>query len=98
VFCYVCVKEKSHQLPFTSFKFFYSHLLELVYIDICGPTPDFATVGAKYYVAFLYAYSKYTWAYLLYSKYQISSIFFHFKTMAENETNAKLKSLQTDNA
>jgi len=69
-----------------------------VYIDIWGPTPVLATNGEKYYVAFLDAYSKYTWVYMLYSKSQFSSVFVHFKTMAENQTNAKLKFIQTDNA
>jgi len=60
----VCVKAKCHQLPFISSKTVYSHPSKLVYIDIWGPTPILATNGAKYYVSFLYAYSKYTRVYM----------------------------------
>ena len=63
-----------------------------------GPTPLSSTSGAKYYVIFVDAYSKYTWLYLLSHKSQALEAFFQFKTMAELQLNTKLKALQTDNA
>jgi len=71
--------------------------LELVYIDIWGPSPIEATSVAKYYIVFLDAYSKYTWLYLLHTKSQISSVFNHFKQYVENKINRKIKSISTDN-
>jgi len=68
-----------------------------VYIDIWGLAPVTAN-GSKYYIAFLDAYSKFTWLYLSHSKSQISYVFILFKSFVENQTNHKIKFIQTDNA
>jgi len=61
--------------------------LELVYIDIWGLAPVTSTSGAKYYITFLNAYSKFTWIYLLHPKSQVSSMFILLKTFDKNQTN-----------
>jgi len=72
--------------------------LEMIYTDIWGPAPMPTSNGAKYYITFLDAYFKFVWIYLLHSKSQVSSIFNLFKTFAKNQTNHKLKAIQTNNA
>jgi len=98
IFCDVCVKSKLHQLPFHQSTTIYSHPLELVYIDIRRPAPISSTNGERYYVAFLDAYSRYSWIYIVHAKSQIASVFATFKTFTETQTNHKLKSIQIDNA
>jgi len=96
--CDTCVTANAHQIPFVRSNIVYFAHLELVYIDIWGCSPVEATSGVKYYIAFLNAYSKYTWLYLLHSKSQFSYVFTRFKQYDENQTNYKIKYIQTDNA
>jgi len=72
--------------------------LKLVYTYIWGPTCLCSTNGERYYLAFLYAYSRYSWIYLIHAKSHIVFIFAMFKTFSQAQTNYKLKSIQTDNA
>ena len=70
----------------------------MVYSDIWGPAPFSTINGARYYIHFIDAYSRYTWIFLLHSKSQVYSLFLQFKKMAELQLGTKLKVLQTDNA
>lgn len=98
IFCDACVKGKAHQLPFSLSTTVYHHPLELIYIDIWGPSAVCANNGASYYISFLDAYSKYTWIYLLHTKSQALAAFERFKLFSENQTGFKIKTIQTDNA
>ena len=89
---------KAHQLPFFSSDTIYTTPLELVFTDIWGPAPVASSSGARYYIHFIDAFSKYTWIFLLHSKSQVLSIFVQFKQMAELQLGTKLKCLQSDNA
>jgi len=51
-----------------------------------------------YYVAFVDAFSKYTWLYLISHKSQATSAFLQFKSLVENQIGYSLETLQTDNA
>jgi len=57
-----------------------------------------ATNGEKYYIPFLYAYSEFTWLYLLHSKSQVLATFKTFKLLDENQIGLTIKTIQTDNA
>jgi len=96
-FCESCVLAKSHQLPFSSSTTVYTAPLQLVFIDIWGPAPLTASCGARYYISFLDAYTRYTWLYLITHKSQALSIFKIFKIFSEKQTGYKLKCIQTDN-
>ncbi|WVZ53456.1 hypothetical protein U9M48_004396 [Paspalum notatum var. saurae] len=62
--CDACQQAKSHQLPYHKSTSISSHPLELIFSDVWGPAPD--SVGKyKYYVSFVYDFSKFTWIYLL---------------------------------
>jgi len=97
-FCEPCTLAKAKQLPFTNSATVYNTPLQLVFADVWGPSPISATDGARYYIVFIDAYSKYIWLYLLHNKSQVPSTFMHFKSFAENQTGFTLKNLQTDNA
>jgi len=96
-FCDSCARAKAHQLPFLSSNTTYIAPLQLVFVDIWGPSHVASTNGSLYYVAFVDAFSKYTWLYLISHKSQATSIFLQFKALAENQTGFSLKNLQTDN-
>ena len=68
--------------------------LQLVFI-IYGPSPS---NDSYYYIAFLDAYSKYAWLYLIHKKSQASIVFKYFKLYAKNQYGFTPKSIQIDNA
>ncbi|KAL5554518.1 hypothetical protein UlMin_041919 [Ulmus minor] len=95
--CSSCQLAKSHKLPTHLSSFRASKALELVHTDIWGPTSVTSTSGAKYFILFVDDYSRYTWLYLLQSKDQALPIFTQFKLQVENQFDAKIKCLQSDN-
>jgi len=97
-FCSACVRGKCHQLPFHQSLNTYTKPLELIYINVWGPSPVMASNGACYYVSFLDAYTKFTWIYVMHKKSQVINIFKTFKALVENQTGHKICALQTDNA
>ena len=72
--------------------------LQLVFIDIWGPSPVCASNGSRYYISLLDAYSRYTWLFLISHKSHASIALSRFKIFAENQTGYKLKAIQTNNA
>jgi len=63
------------QLPFHSSATVYTKPLELVFADVWGPSPIPASNGARYYISFVDAFSKYTWIYFLHAKSQVPAAF-----------------------
>jgi hypothetical protein len=62
--CDACQQAKSHQLPYPKSFSESKFLLEFVFSDVWGPTPE--SVGRKqYYMSFIDDYSKFTWIYSL---------------------------------
>jgi len=97
-FCDSCVVAKSHQLPFSLSHTIYTAPLQLVFVDIWGPSHVTARDGSTYYIAFLDAFSRYTWLYLITSKSQATAVFLRFKLLTEKQTGFLIKCLQTNNA
>jgi hypothetical protein len=69
--------------------------LQLVYLDMLGPTPD-SVVGKKYYVSFIDDYSKYTWIYLLKFKSEVFQKIHEFQSLVERLFYKKIITMQTD--
>jgi len=92
-----CIIGKAHQLPFSDSHTVYTAPLQLVYIDIWGPSPTASSNGSYYYIAFLNAYTRYISFYLLQRKSQAATIFKSFKIFAEKQTSFQLKAIQTNN-
>jgi len=97
VFCSSCVHGKCHQLPFYSSAHTYSQPLQLIY-TMWGPAFVLTSNGARYYVSFVDAYSKFTFLYLIHYKSQVKNVFKIFKNLVENQTGYKILALQYDNA
>ena len=89
---------KSHQLHFQDSTTLYSQPLQLVFINVWGPSPVPASNGACYYISFLNAYSKYVQFYLLHTKSQVQIVFKSFKLYCEKKTGFQIQSIQIDNA
>jgi len=80
--CDACQQGKSHQLPYPRSSSQSSHPLELVFLDVWGPTP--VLVGRySYYVSFIDDYSKFVWFYLLRDKSKDFQYFKDFQNLVE---------------
>lgn len=53
------------------------------------------SLGYKYYVLFIDAFSRYTWNYFIKTKYHTLSIFKQFQTMVERQLNHKIMVVQS---
>ncbi|KAL5544057.1 hypothetical protein UlMin_007841 [Ulmus minor] len=95
--CSSCQLAKSHRLPTHLSISRASKPLELVHTDIWGPALVKSTSGARYFILFLDDYSRYTWFYPLQTKDQALPVFKQFKLQVENQFDAKIKCLQSDN-
>jgi len=82
--CDLCVQAKSRQLPFSSSHTIYITLLQLIFVDIWGLSHIVSTTGSLYYIAFLDAFSRFTWIYLLTSKSQATDAFFTLQSSCGN--------------
>ena len=60
-----CQLGKIHKQHFPTTETKSTEVLELIYIDIWGPSPIVSRNGYKYYISFVDDYSSYTWVYPL---------------------------------
>lgn len=94
--CHSCCISKSHRLPYSSSTSECSSPLNIVHTDLWGPSPVTSRNGYKYYVTFIYQFSRYTWIHLLKNKSDVHSVFRQFKLLVENLFSNKIKILQSD--
>ncbi|CAI7823612.1 unnamed protein product [Closterium sp. NIES-54] len=73
--------------------------LELVHTDVCGPmqTSD-REKGNKYFITFLYDFSRLSWVTLVKTKDEVVKVFKRWIRFAEREAGAKVKILRSDRA
>jgi hypothetical protein len=94
--CTACLGAKSKRLPLASSSGIATCPVALIYTDVWGLAPVSSRSGAKYYVSFLDAYSKYTWLYPVSLKSDVSSVFLKFKSYVERFFNTNIKAIQFD--
>ena len=70
--------------------------LQLIHSDICGPL-ETPLSHAFYFLTFIDDFTHKTWVYFLKYKSETFSKFQEFKSLVENESNKKIKTLRTDN-
>ena len=58
--CSACQQGKSHQLPFTTTNYRSRFPLDLLFVDVWGPSPIASINGARFYVSFVDDFSRYT--------------------------------------
>ena len=70
--------------------------LELIYLDVWGPTPVLSTSSARYYISFLDDATKFLWFFPLKLKYDACQTFIYFQVAVEHQFDTKIKALQSD--
>lgn len=95
-FCKYYQLAKSSKLPFSSSHSTTTKPLELIHSDVWGPSSLASICGFKYYVIFIYDFSRYTWFYPLHCKFDVYSFFMDFKLQLENMLNNKIKFFRSD--
>jgi hypothetical protein len=68
--------------------------LELVHIDLCGPTRTKILQGERYFMLFIDDYTRMTWVTFLKNKSKAFDKFKAFKALVENETEMKIRCLR----
>jgi hypothetical protein len=61
--CTSCSQNKAHRQTFSTHGLTSTTPIELIYMDVWGPSHDFGINGSKYYVIFVDHYTKYIWLY-----------------------------------
>ena len=70
--------------------------LELIYLDVWGPTPVLSTSSARYYISFLDDATKFLWFFPLKLKSDACQTFIYFQAVVECQFDTKIKALQSD--
>ena len=59
-------------------------VLELMHMNICRPFPKVSWNGQKYFIMFIYDFSRYGYFYLIHEKSQSLDVFKNYKAEVEN--------------
>ena len=95
--CIIFPLAKSHTLPFSLSSSHATQPLTLIQTDLWGHALHPSTTGARYFLIFIYDYSRYTWIYFLSTKDQALPTFIHFHKIVENQLTTSIKCIQSDN-
>ncbi|KAL0455152.1 UNVERIFIED_CONTAM: hypothetical protein Slati_0854400 [Sesamum latifolium] len=82
--------------PFVGQSAIANRLLDLVHIDVCGPLSIPARGGFSYFITFTDDHSRYGYIYLMRYKSEALGRFKEYRLEVENQTNRKIKALQSD--
>ena len=74
-----------------------TRVLELLHMDLFGPTTYKSLGGNLYCLVIVDDYSRYTWVFFLHDKSEVASCFKKFAKRAQNEFEVKLKKIRGDN-
>jgi len=96
-FCEHWIYGKQSRVRFPSRSTRKMRIIELVHSDVFGLVSVTSLGGSMYYVAFIDDFSRKTWIYFLRKKSKVFKRFKEFKTLAENQTEKRIKVLRTDN-
>jgi transposase InsO family protein len=74
-----------------------SRVLELLHMDLFGPTTYKSLGGNLYCLVIVDDYSRYTWTFFLHDKSKVANCFKKFAKRAQNEFEVKIKKIRSDN-
>jgi hypothetical protein len=94
--CRECVMGKQIKNNFQGKSFLAREKLDLVHIDLCGPTKTRAYHGERYFILFIDDYSKMMWVTFLREKLEAFDKFKIFKAKLENESGTRIKCLRSN--
>ncbi|KAK1683797.1 hypothetical protein QYE76_044645 [Lolium multiflorum] len=93
-----CVEDKMHDSPHPSKTIISSkRILELLHVDLFGPTTHASFGGKKYCLVIVDDYSRYTWVFFLKSKDETQQIFIDFATEVQRQHNLLIMAIRSDN-
>jgi len=69
----------------------------LIHSDVWGPCSVTSVSGFKWFVTFIDCYTRMTWVYMLRGKHEVLRCFQDFHKLVENQFNAKIRIIRTDN-
>ena len=95
--CDVCQKGKQVKTSFKSKQhIFTSNPLELIHMDLFGPSRTRSLGGNYYALVFVDDYSCFTWTFFISSKSETFQVFRKFAKVVQNEKDLKIKSIRSD--
>ncbi|KAI3706925.1 hypothetical protein L6452_25015 [Arctium lappa] len=96
--CVACLKGKHHKTSHKTKEInSISSCLQLLHMDLFGPT-NVMSIGKKSYcLVIVDDYSRFTWVYFLRTKDETSGLIKSFILRIENQTNQKVKVIRSDN-
>ena len=95
--CEACQKGKQIKNSFTSkIIIFTSRPLQLLHLDLFGPTRTVSTSGKRYGLVIVDNYSRWTWVMFLNHKDESFDIFFKFCKRVQNEKEVCITSIRSD--
>jgi transposase InsO family protein len=74
-----------------------SKVLELLHMDLFGPTTYKSLGGNLYCLVIVDDYSRYTWVFFLHDKIKVTACFKKFAKRAQNEFDVKIKKIRSNN-
>ncbi|KAL2231326.1 UNVERIFIED_CONTAM: Retrovirus-related Pol polyprotein from transposon TNT 1-94 [Sesamum indicum] len=100
-FCDDCVMGKQHRVHFPATPSpnpsMSSCILDYIHADVWGPSKEPTHGGNRYFLSIVDNFSRKVFIFLLKHKYEVFEKFEKWKTLVENQTGKRLKSLRTDN-
>jgi hypothetical protein len=95
--CKHCQKGKQTKTKFKSKEYSTTRPLEIVHIDLVGPTTTKGLKCEKYFMLLVDDYTRMTAVFFLKNKLEAFENFNIYKEMVENEMDSKIKCLRSDN-
>ncbi|KAK1618388.1 hypothetical protein QYE76_023905 [Lolium multiflorum] len=96
--CRAFVEGKMHDSPHPSKTIISSkRILELLHVDLFGPTTHASLGAKKYCLVIVDEYSRYTWVYFLKKKDETQQIFIDFATEVQRQHNLLIMEIRSDN-
>jgi hypothetical protein len=95
--CKHCQQGKKTKTRFKSKEYSTTRPLEIVHIDLVGPTTTKGLKGEKYFMLLVYDYTRMTAVFFLKNKSEAFENFKIYKEMVENEMDSRIKCLRSDN-
>ena len=95
-FCVSYQLAKSHILSFLQLTSHVIKSFELVHSNLWGLSPINSVNGVEYFLLVIDDCTRFSWMYLLNSKYETTKYFLQFKTIVETQFNTKILTFQFD--
>ena len=97
IICKQCQHGKQLRVNFKTKQYATSKHLELVHIDLCGPTRTKILQGETYFKLLIDDYTRMTWVTFLKHKYEAFNKFKAFKALVENKIEMRITCLRSEN-